>query len=431
MTHDEALAYLDEHASYERTGRVESPSTDKIERILGVMGDPHLDYRVIHITGTNGKGSTSQIVTRLLVAHGLRVGTYSSPHLEDVRERIQVDCEPLSEGDFAANIAAVADAEVMAGVRPSYFEIVTAAAFRHFSDVAVDVAVVEVGMLGRWDATNVVRPDVCVITNIALDHTEFAGPTLEHIAREKAGIIKAGSVAVIGETRESLRHIFSEEPHDAIVFRSEDFDVVDNHLALGGRSLQVRTPYADYDDLFLPLHGWHQGENAAVAIAAVEAFFGGAIDRDTLNEGLATVTMPGRFEVVGHQPLVILDGAHNPAGADVCASVFFDDFDPHGRRILVIGMLGGRDLVDTLSALKADEFEMVVCCTAPSPRARPAREVAQAVTDMGVVHVAVAESVEQACDIALNDATSDDAILVAGSLYVVGAARSHLRKVLP
>lgn len=431
MNFEEALVYLDEHASYEKTGRITEPSLKKIIDLLVVLGDPQNDFRVIHVTGTNGKGSTSQIITKLLMAHGLKVGTYCSPHLESVRERILVNGEPIHEEDFAESIEAVAKAEGIAGLRPSYFEIMTAAAFRWFSDDAVEVAVVEVGMLGRWDATNVVTPDVSVVTNIALDHTDFAGPTLEHIAREKAGIIKEGSVAVVGEIRESLRPIFREEPHEAILFRQEDFDVIDNHLALGGRSIHVRTPHADYDDLFLPLHGWHQGENAAVAIAAVEAFFGGPIDRDTLNEGLASVSMPGRFEVVGHQPLVILDGAHNPAGADVCASVFFDDFDPHGRRILVVGALGGREPADTLSALKADEFEMVVCCTAPSPRAIPAREIAGVVTDMGATHVVVADTVEQACDIALNDASSDDAILVAGSLYVVGAARSHLRKVLP
>ncbi len=431
MNFEQALVYLDEHASYEKTGRITEPSLEKIELLLSVLGDPQNDFRVIHVTGTNGKGSTSQIITKLLMAHGLAVGTYCSPHLESVRERILVNGEPIQEEDFAEIVGAVASVEDISGVRPSYFEIMTAAAFRWFSDDAVDVAVVEVGMLGRWDATNVVTPDVAVVTNIALDHTEFAGPTLEHIAREKAGIIKTGSAAVIGETRDSLRQVFLAEPHESMVFRPDDFDVLDNHLALGGRSLHVRTSRADYDDLFLPLHGWHQGENAAVAIAAVEAFFDAPIDRDTLNEGLSTVTMPGRFEVLGHQPLVILDGAHNPAGADVCASVFFDDFDPHGRRILVVGALGGRELTDTLSALKADEFEMVVCCTAPSPRARPAREIAQVVTDMGAAHVAVADSVEQACDMALNNATSDDAILVAGSLYVVGAARSHLRKVLP
>jgi dihydrofolate synthase/folylpolyglutamate synthase len=168
-----------------------------------------------------------------------------------------------------------------------------------------------------------------------------------------------------------------------------------------------------------------------VAIAAVEAFFGSALDIETVQEGLAGVLMPGRFEVVGHQPLVILDGAHNAAGADVCSSVFFEDFDPHGRRILVVGALGGRDISDTLSALKVDEYEMVICCTAPSPRARSSREIADVARAMGCSEVVTADTVERACDIALADATSDDAILIAGSLYVVGAARTHLRRVLP
>ena len=431
MNFSEALVYLDEHASYDKTGRVDSPSTANIEALLAVLGDPHNDYRVIHVTGTNGKGSTSQIITKLLMAHGLKVGTYSSPHLESIRERIQVNGEAVAEIDFAEAVAAVANAEGMSGVRPSYFEIMTAAAFRWFSDDAIDVAVIEVGMLGRWDATNVVQPDVSVITNIALDHMEFAGPTLAHIAKEKAGIIKQGSVAVIGELNEDLHSIFAAEPHDEILFRGEQFDVVDNHLALGGRSLHVRTPRADYIDLFVPLHGWHQGDNTAVAIMAVESFFGAALDQETVQEGLAAVAMPGRFEVVGHQPLVILDGAHNPAGAEVCASVFFDDFDPHGRRILVVGVLGGRDIADTLSALKVDEFERVICCTAPSPRARPASEIASVAEEMGCSDILTVDTVERACDLALSDASSDDAVLVAGSLYVVGSARTHLRKVLP
>ena len=431
MNFAESLIYLDEHASYEKTGRVEEPSTSTIQRILAVLGDPQFDFRVIHVTGTNGKGSTSQIITRLLMAHGLKVGTYSSPHLENIRERIQVDGEPIDEIDFADSVAAVANAEGVAAVRPSYFEIMTAAAFRWFSDTAVEVAVIEVGMLGRWDATNVVNPDVSVITNIALDHTEFAGPTVTHIATEKAGIIKAGSVAVIGDTNEELLPVFSAEPHEEILFRGEQFDVVDNHLALGGRQLHIRTQRAEYVDLFVPLHGWHQGDNTAVAIAAVEAFFGAPLDMEVVNEGLAQVVMPGRFEVVGHQPLVILDGAHNPAGADVCASVFFEDFDPHGQRILVVGALGGRDISDTLSALKVDEFEKVICCTAPSPRARSGKEIAAVATEMGCTNVVATDSVEKACDLALANAISDDAILIAGSLYVVGAARTHLRKVLP
>jgi dihydrofolate synthase/folylpolyglutamate synthase len=427
----DALAYLDEHASYEKTGRVTSPSTENIEKLLQVLAEPHRDFRVIHVTGTNGKGSTSQVITQLLVAHGLKVGTYSSPHLETPRERIQINGELISEEGFAESIAAVVNAETLAGVRPSYFEIMTAAAFRWFSDEAIDVAVIEVGMLGRWDATNVVHSDVAVITNIALDHTEFAGPTLAHIAREKAGIIKEASVVIIGETREDLKEIFLAEPHQEMWFRGEHFDIVGNHLALGGRALHIRTQHGEYEDVFVPLHGWHQGDNATVALCAVEAFFGGALSRDTVLEGFGQVSMPGRFEVVGHQPLVILDGAHNPAGADVCSSVFFEDFDPHGRRILVVGALRGRDIGDTLSALKADEFEVVVCCTAPSPRALSGTEIGIVAEEMGCAHVIRADSVEQACEIALRDASSDDAILVAGSLYVVGAARTHLAKLLP
>jgi dihydrofolate synthase / folylpolyglutamate synthase len=427
----DALAYLDEHASFEKTGRLTSPSTENIEKLLQVLAEPHLDFRVIHVTGTNGKGSTSQIITKLLMAHGLKVATYASPHLETPRERMQINGELISEEEFAESVAAIVNAETLAGIRPSYFEIITAAAFRWFSDEAVDVAVIEVGMLGRWDATNVVQSDVAVITNIALDHTDVAGPTLAHIAKEKAGIIKAAATVVIGETREDLKEIFMAEPHHEMWFREDHFDVVGNHLALGGRALHMRTLHGEYEDVFLPLHGWHQGDNAMVAVCAVEAFFGGALSRETVLEGLAEVSMPGRFEVVGHQPLVILDGAHNSAGAEVCASVFFEDFDPHGRRILVVGALRGRDISDTLAALKADDFEVVICCTAPSPRALSGAEIAIVAEEMGCAQVIRADSVERACEIALTDASSDDAILVAGSLYVVGAARTHLAKVLP
>lgn len=431
MRFAEALQYLDDHSNYERTGRVTSPSTDNIERLLDVLGNPERDYKVIHVTGTNGKGSTSQIITRLLEAHGLRVGTYSSPHLEGIRERIQIDATPVSEHDFADAVAAVADAEVIAGVRPTFFEIVTAAAFRCFSDHAVDVAVVEVGMLGRWDATNVVQSEVAVVTNVAYDHTEFAGPTLEDIAREKAGIVKDDCAVVIGETRPEIVTILAADARGIVRERERDFFVVDNHLALGGRSLHLRTARADYPDLFLPLHGRHQGDNASVALSAVEEFFGAPLPTDIVVEGLSRVAMPGRFEVVGHQPLVILDGAHNPAGADVCAEVFFSDFDPHGRRILVVGTLRSRDLDEMLSALRVDEFDEVVCCTAPSPRARPASDVAAVARALGCDHVAVVEDPAGACDAALRHATADDAILVAGSLYVVGAARTHLARVLP
>src|SRR4051812_36177252 len=190
MSYADALAYLDAHASYEKTGRIEHPTLERMKTLVEAMGDPQFAYPVIHITGTNGKGSTSQMITRLLMAHGLTVGTYTSPHLERLNERISRNGEPIADEELAEQVAAVADIEGIVAVRPSYFEAITAAAFRWFADVAVDIAVVEVGLLGRWDATNVCQAQVAVITNIGLDHTEYAGPTTLDIAREKSGIVK-------------------------------------------------------------------------------------------------------------------------------------------------------------------------------------------------------------------------------------------------
>ena len=251
----------------------------------------------------------------------------------------------------------------MTGVRPSYFEACTAAAFRWFADIAVDVAVVEVGLLGRWDATNVVDAQVAVITNIGMDHNEFAGPTLEDVAREKAGIIKPNSAAVIGETEPELVDVLSAEPAATRLVRNVDFETAGNQLAVGGRFVDIRTPTTIYPEVFVPLHGAHQGDNASIALTAAEAFFASPLALDVVTEGFAAVVMPGRFEVLGYQPLVIVDGAHNPAGADSCAHVFFDDFAPEGRRILVVGTL--REPTAMLEALRADEFDVVVACTAP------------------------------------------------------------------
>jgi len=430
MSYADALAYLDTHSNYDTTGRITSPTLDRMRTLMAAMGDPQLSYPVIHITGTNGKGSTTQMVTRLLMAHGLTVGTYTSPHLERLNERISRNCEPISDDDFAEQIAAVADLEAITGVHPSYFEAVSAAAFRWFADVAIDVAVVEVGLLGRWDATNVCDSQVAVVTNIGVDHTEYAGPTKLHIATEKAGIVKSGSAVVIGETDPELAHAFVAAGGATYFLRGPDFDVVENQLALGGRMLDLRTPTTVYPDVFLPLHGRHQGDNASVALASVEAFFAAPVPGDLVTEGFAQVVMPGRFEVLGHQPLVIIDGAHNPAGADTCAAVFFDDFDPAGHRILVVGCLQGRDPREMLSALRADEFDVVLTCTAPSARGMDASELTAAAQAMGCERVLQVATIEQAIDKALALAESDDAILITGSLYVVGGARPYLRKVL-
>ncbi len=419
-----ALAYLDSHASYDKTGRIEAPSLDVITAFCTALGDPQHCAPVIHVTGTNGKGSTAQMISRLIVAGGLTVGTYTSPHLERVNERITRNGEAISDEDLAEQIVAIADLEPLVGHRPSYFEILTAAAFRWFADVAVDVMVIEVGLLGRWDATNVVTADVAVVTNIGMDHNEFAGPTLCDIAREKAGIIKPTSAAVIGEIDPCLLAIFEEAGGATTLVEGSDFEATANSLAVGGRLLDLRTPTTIYPDVYVPLHGAHQGRNAILALAAVETFFAAPLALDVVVEGFGEVTMPGRFEVLGRRPLTIVDGAHNPAGADTCAQVFFEDFDPEGRRILIVGTL--RDPGEMLAALRADEFDIVFACTAPSPRGVKASEVAEAARALGCENVVTFDTVEAACVRAIEYADVDDAILATGSLYTVGAARPVL-----
>lgn len=424
FTFADALNYLDDHASYQKTGRIDSPSTEVIEAFCAAMGDPQHCAPVIHVTGTNGKGSTVQMISRMLEASGLTVGTYTSPHLEVVNERIKRNGEPISDEEFAEVISAVAELEPVVGHSPSYFEAVTAAAFRWFADTAVDVMVIEVGILGKWDATNVVTPTVAVVTNIGMDHTEFAGPTLVDIATEKAGIIKPGCAAVIGETRPELVEIFQAAGAASVIVRGDDFEVESNALALGGRVLDIRTPTTIYPDVFIPLHGAYQGVNAAVALTAVEMFFASPPSEAVVTEGMAEVSMPGRFEVLGRQPLAIIDGAHNPIGADTCAQVFFDDFQPDGRRLLVFGTL--RDPGEMLAALRADEFDMVFACTAPSPRGVNVRDVVEAAKALGCDNIASFDTVEEACVRAMQYADGDDAVLATGSLYTAGAARPAL-----
>jgi dihydrofolate synthase/folylpolyglutamate synthase len=422
----QALAYLDDHATYEKTGRITSPSLDNITALCAVSGDPQHAAPVIHLTGTNGKGSTAQMISRLLVASGLTVGTYTSPHLERINERISRNLEPISDEDLAEQIAAIAELEPIVGIRPSYFEILTTAAFRWFAEVAVDVMVIEVGLLGRWDATNVVDATVAVITNIGMDHTEFAGPTLEHIAREKSGIITPRSAVVVGETRPELVQIFRDAGGASVLVVDDDYELVGNRLAVIGRLLDIRTPTTIYTDIYLPLHGVHQGSNATTALVAVETFFAAPVAEEIVLEGFGEVTMPGRFEVLGRQPLTIVDGAHNPPGADMCAQVFFDDFDPEGRRILIVGTL--RDPEEMLAALRADEFDLVFACTAPSPRGVKAAAVADAARRLGCDDVYTFDTVEAACQRAMEYADGDDAVLATGSLYTAGAARPALQR---
>ncbi|HUF32970.1 MAG TPA: folylpolyglutamate synthase/dihydrofolate synthase family protein [Acidimicrobiales bacterium] len=429
---DRALAELDDHINLEAMapspdgGRSAPPTLDRMVALCALMADPQHAQPVIHVTGTNGKGSVVRMVSALLAASGLSVGTYTSPDLERVNERLSRNGEPIDDEALAEAIGAVVELEALSGLRPSRFELLTLAAFRWFADSAVDVAVLEVGMGGRWDATNVADGAVAVVTNVSLDHTEYLGPTRHSIALEKAGIVKPGASLVLGETDPSLAAVFEGAGAATTWVRGRELDCTDNVVAVGGRSVSLRTPGATYDDVFLSLHGAHQGDNAALAVAAAEAFFGRPLEDDLVREGMASVEVPGRFEVLGRQPLVVIDGAHNPAGA-LTASATLDDFSVAGERILVVGMNQGRDPVEMLQALGAASARVVVACAADMPRAMAAEEVASAARSLGV-EADVVRSVPDALDRATALATEDDIVLVTGSLYVVGAARAAWRR---
>ena len=400
--------------------------------LVDVLGQPQHDYPVIHITGTNGKGSTARMATALLAAHQLAVGTYTSPHLEHVTERISRNLEPIDPEELAGvlgELATLEDQRFFTGW-PSYFELLTAAAFAWFSQVAVDAAVVEVGLLGRYDATNVADGQVAVVTNVGKDHTDGVGDWRRRIAGEKAGIVKPGSHLVLGETSPDLRPVFTAEGPATTWVRDEDFGVLTDRLALGGHVVDLRTPHGVLEEVFLPLHGAHQAQNAAVAVAAVEAFFDRPLDAGVVAEAFADLRIPGRFEVVHRAPLLVLDGAHNPDGARAAAATLADEVDVAGTRRWVIGPLAGRDVDELLEAFGVRPGDHVVATTAPSPRGLPAADVATAAEARGADAEAVAD-VDAAVAAAWGAATAageGDLVIVTGSLYVVGAARTACRR---
>jgi dihydrofolate synthase/folylpolyglutamate synthase len=404
------------------------PTLDRITTLMQYLGSPEIEFPAIHITGTNGKTTTVRVLTELLGALGLKVGSYTSPHLERVNERMSIDGEPIDDDTFEEMLYAVSLVEQAVGVDASYFDIVTSAAFRWFADEAVDVAVVEVGMGGTWDATNVVDGRVAVVTNVTVDHVEYLGPTREQIAQEKAGIVKPGATLVLGETDPDIQAIF-EARADARIFRRDvDFGVSRNVLAIGGRLVDLRSPGAEYPDVFLPLHGAHQADNAAIALAAAESFVGGPLPFEVVADAFARVQSPGRLEVVRRQPLVLLDGAHNVAGAEALRRALDEEFS-EGARTLIVGMLREKDPREMLEALGVDEIEgLLVCCRPPSPRALETALIAKAASDLGVPdeRIEVVDRVEDAVGAALMATPPDGQIVITGSLYVVGAARSVL-----
>lgn len=427
MKLEEAVGWLESHVNLEAidAGRAQIPTLERMRELVELMGDPQLAYPVVHITGTNGKGSTARILTSLLMALGMSVGTYTSPNLERLNERLAWGGVPIADDDLAEQLAAVEATEGLMSKRPLRFEILTAAAFRWFADVAVDVAVVEVGLGGRWDATNVADADVAVVTNVSHDHVEVLGPTLVDIAREKAGIVKDGSTLVLGETDEKPAAVFKQAPAGRILERDADFGWMANTMAHGGRLLELFTPGASYPDVFLPLHGAHQGDNAACAVAAAEAFLGRPLSYEVVAEGLATARVPGRMEVVGRKPLCVLDGAHNPAGAAAAGATLAEEFAAGGPMIVVMGLLRGRDPLEMLRPLDLARIRSLIACPPPSPRAMAPGEVAAAARSLGL-EAEEAPDAATAVQTALERSGEDEMVLVTGSLYVVGEARAAL-----
>jgi dihydrofolate synthase / folylpolyglutamate synthase len=440
---EQSQRYLDDHIDLEKTagiaaGHVEGLSLDRMRRLVEVLGDPQRDYPVIHLTGTNGKGSTARMISALLAAHQLSVGMYTSPHLEHVTERIARNSEPVEPDELGRVLGELASLEDQGFFeeRPSYFELLTAAGFAWFSQVAVDVAVVEVGLLGRWDATNVADGQVAVVTNVGKDHTDGQGDWRRRVAEEKAGIVKPGSHLVMGETDPALRPVFEAEGPAEVWLRDRDFGVTAARLAVGGHVVDLRTPHGALEDVFLPVHGDHQVDNAAAAVAAVEAFFGRALTPEVVADAFGGLRLPGRFEVVHRAPLLVLDGAHNADGARAVAATLAEEFDTPGPRHWVLGILAGREVDEMLDAFGVRPGDQVVTCTPSSPRAVPAAELAAAVAARQVEVEAVPDvgaALERALRTAESRAAGDGGasgglVMVTGSLYTAGSARTACRR---
>jgi dihydrofolate synthase / folylpolyglutamate synthase len=432
---DDIRGWLDAHVNLERgigrpanVQRAVAPTLSRMEAMLELLGSPHLEYPILHITGTNGKTTTVRVATALLATLGLSVGSYSSPHLESVNERIAYNGEPISDDDLDELLRIVALVEPEMPEPPSYFEILTGAAYRWFADLAVHGAVVEVGVGGTWDATNVADAAVAVVTNVSIDHVDYLGPTRESIASEKAGIVKEGCTLVLGETDPDLTGYFVERGPDVVIRRDRDFGVRGNLPAIGGRVLELYTPGGVYEDVFLPLYGAHQADNAAIALAAVEAFTNAPVPPDVVAAAFAQVSSPGRLEIVARRPLVLLDGAHNVAGAQALRAALNDGFSTDAPRALVVGFLHEKEPHEMLAALGVDDAALVVCCRPPSARALDPALVAKAAEDLGVPPAAieVVETVREAVGTALLATPPEGQVVVTGSLYTVGAARTVL-----
>ena len=422
MDYPEALRFLDRFVNRETTaGRIHGLSLDAMWGLVATMGDPQADLRAIHVTGTNGKGSVVGMAGGLLTANGLRVGEYASPHVDTIRERLSLGGEMITEDEFGDLIGGVAHYAQAAPESPSYFELLTAAALLWFSNEAVDAALVEVGLLGRFDATNVVDAEVVVVTNVGRDHTDGRGEWRRAVADEKAGIVVEGHPLVLGESAADVHDLFISEGAEPVLVRGEDFGVESARLAVGGQVVDLWGPHGHHREVYLPMYGPGQADNAVAALTAVEAFLDGPLGDDVVAEGLGGIALPGRMEVLARHPLVVADGAHNKDAARHLASTIPEAFTS-SRLILVLGVLAPHDPTEIIDELSALSPEVVITCTAPSGRAVPAEILAAVGADRGLEVEAVPEAID-AVTRAVGLAGEDGLVLVAGTFYIVSPAR--------
>ncbi|CAM3383631.1 folylpolyglutamate synthase/dihydrofolate synthase family protein [Nocardioides dubius] len=419
------------------------PSLDRIAAFAELLGDPQRSYRVIHLTGTNGKTSTSRMIDSLLRAQELRTGRFTSPHVEKMSERISIDGEPLDDEAFVRAFNDVAPyTHLVDADQPhplSFFETIVGMAFAAFADAPVDVAVIEVGMGGSWDATNIADGDVAVVLPVGLDHAQYLGDTVDAIATEKAGIIKPGSRLVLAEQSPEAAAVLlarAAEVGATVAREGVEFGVVGRSPAVGGQTVSLQGLHGRYDDLFLPLYGAHQAQNAAVALAAVEAFGGDEpLSDDLVREAFARVDSPGRLEVVRRSPTVVLDAAHNPAGAAATAASLVESF-AFSPLIGVIGVMGDKDVEGVLAAFEP-EMTHLIATRNSTPRSLPAAQLGEMAREIfGEDRVTVVESLADAIDLAATlaedgqaygDSIGSGGVLVTGSVVTVGEAREMLK----
>ena len=413
-----------------------APTLERIAALTDILGSPQLTYPTIHVGGTNGKTSTSRMIDSMLFEMGLRTGRFTSPHLESYLERISINGQPVNAAEliFSYNdISPYLDLMDSKFENPiSFFEAITALAFAAFAEHPIDVGVIEVGMGGEWDATNVVQAGVSVITPIGLDHTEYLGSTLTEIAQTKGGILKPGGFGVFArQESEAAIELLRKAAEVGIDVAREgiEYSLANRAVAVGGQLISISGLNESYDDIFLPLHGKHQAANAATALVAVEAFFGDtALDHDAVRAGFAAVTSPGRCEVVHRDPTILLDAAHNPHGAKALAETIANEFT-FDEVIGVVAAFGDKDVRGILLELEPVMNEIIVTANS-SPRAMKLSDLEKvAIEIFGKDRVAAIETLAAAIDQAIKDAKrplSDDSvgILITGSVITVGESRA-------